>query len=339
MKIDSIKIAEIAGVSRSTVSRVLNNHPNVSKKNREKILKIIDEYNYIPNLNAQTLAGKKNKVIGIFIYEPNMINRTTAMDTAYFMNFTDTVVKEAFLKNHQILVDYIKDSNDEKRIETFFKNGNVCSGIFIGFLKNNLFLEKMIESEYKVVVVDYDTKLNHKAKQTLYMNTDDYGGATAVMEKILNKNNNKVLFFSGDMKKLSGLERERAYVDALNNRSITIDRNLIYESDYSKEKAYENMKKVLKNKIEFDSIFSASDNMLFGVIRALNEEKIDYKKLEIWGFDNLKYTVPMGLKTVSPMLKDTAKKSIEFLISDSITSTVEYTKTKLVENMSDYFED
>ena len=68
MKIDSIKIAEIAGVSRSTVSRVLNNHPNVSKKNREKILKIIDEYNYIPHLNAQTLAGKKNKVIGIFIY-------------------------------------------------------------------------------------------------------------------------------------------------------------------------------------------------------------------------------------------------------------------------------
>ena len=64
MKIDSIKIAELAGVSRSTVSRVLNNHPNVSKKNRDKILKIIDEYNYIPNLNAQTLAGKKNKVIG-----------------------------------------------------------------------------------------------------------------------------------------------------------------------------------------------------------------------------------------------------------------------------------
>lgn len=339
MKIDSVKIAEIAGVSRSTVSRVLNNHPNVSKKNREKILKIIDKYNYIPNLNAQTLAGKKNKVIGIFIYEPNMINRTTAMDTAYFMNFTDTVVKEAFLKNHQILVDYLKDSNDEKRIEAFFKNGNICSGIFIGFLKNNSFLEKMIESEYKIVVVDYDTKLNHRAKQTLYINTDDYGGARAVMEKILNKKNNKVLFFSGDTKKLSGSERERAYIEALNNRAITIDRNLIYECDYSKEKAYEKMKKILKNKVVFDSIFSASDNMLFGVIRALNEENVEYKKLEIWGFDNLKYTVPMGLKTVSPMLKDTAKKSIEFLISDSLRSSVEYTKTRLIESMSDYFED
>ncbi|MDX8336095.1 LacI family DNA-binding transcriptional regulator [Candidatus Cetobacterium colombiensis] len=337
MKIDSIKIAELAGVSRSTVSRVLNNHPNVSEKNRKKILNIIDEYNYIPNLNAQTLAGKKNKVIGVFIYEPNM-NAQSTTDTAYFMNFTDTVVKEAFLNNHQILVDYLKDSNDEKRIESFFKNGNISSGIFIGFLRENLFLEKMIESDYKVVVVDYASQLKDNAKKTLYINTDDYGGGTSVMEEILKKNNKKVLFFSGDKKKLSGLERERAYVEALKNKNIVINKTLMMESDYSREKAYENMKKILDSNIKFDSIFSSCDNMLFGVIEALKERSIDYKNMEIWGFDNLKYTVPMGLKTVSPMLKDTAKKSIKFLISDITESKVEYTKTKLIKNINEYFE-
>ncbi|MGL4910087.1 MAG: LacI family DNA-binding transcriptional regulator, partial [Cetobacterium sp.] len=226
MKIDSTKIAKIAGVSRSTVSRVLNNHPNVSSKNRDKILKIIDEYNYIPNLNAQNLAGKKNNVIGVFIYEPKMSYETSNMDTAYFVNFIDTVIKEAFYKNHQILVDYIKDTNDEKRVQNFFKNGNVSSGIFIGFLKDTLFLEKMIKSEYKVVVVDYAKEINPKAVETLYINTADYNGTISVMDKILEKNLKKPLLFLGDLKKLSAIERKRAYLKALENKGISVDENL-----------------------------------------------------------------------------------------------------------------
>ncbi|MGL5545154.1 MAG: LacI family DNA-binding transcriptional regulator [Cetobacterium sp.] len=338
-KIDSTKIAELAGVSRSTVSRVLNNHRNVSSKNREKILKIIDEYNYIPNLNAQTLAGKKNSVIGIFIYEPNMSSRTTSMDTAYFMNFTDTVVKEAFLENHQILVDYVKDFDDEKRIEAFFKNGNVSSGIFIGFLRKSPFLERMIKSEYRVVVVDYAKNILDTAQETLYINTDDYGGTVSIMKRILDKGFKRPLIFLGDLKKLSGFERERAYRDSLKNRDIHIDEDLILNSEYCKEKAYNYMLQILEKDIKFDSIFSSSDNMLFGVVKALKEFGVDYEKIEIWGFDNLKYTVPMGFKTVSPMLKETAKKSIEFLVSEFVETRVEYTKTKLIESMLDYFED
>ena len=69
MKINSAKIASLAGVSRSTVSRVLNNHPNVSEDNRKKILDIIKKYDYVPNINAQALVGKVNKVIGLFIHE------------------------------------------------------------------------------------------------------------------------------------------------------------------------------------------------------------------------------------------------------------------------------
>ncbi|MGL5356513.1 MAG: LacI family DNA-binding transcriptional regulator [Cetobacterium sp.] len=343
MKIDSTKIAKIAGVSRSTVSRVLNNHPNVSSKNREKILKIIDEYNYIPNLNAQNLAGKKNNVIGVFIYEPKMSYETSNMDTAYFVNFIDTVIKEAFYKNHQILVDYIKDTNDEKRVQNFFKNGNVSSGIFIGFLKDTLFLEKMIKSEYKVVVVDYAKEINPKAVETLYINTADYNGTISVMDKILEKNLKKPLLFLGDLKKLSAIERKRAYLKALENKGISVDENLILDSNYSREKAYELMKDVLKNRVQFDSIFSSSDNMLYGIIKALEEEKINYKDIEIWGFDNLKYTIPLGMKTVSPMLKETAKNSIDFLTAESEnclteSSFIKYTKVKLIENMDDYFQ-
>lgn len=337
MKIDSNKIAQMAKVSRSTVSRVLNNHPNVSEKNRERILKIIEEYNYTPNLNAQTLAGKKNKVIGLFIYAPNMINKYNNTDTAYFMNFIDTIIREAFLKNHQVLVDYIKDTNDEKRIEGFFKNGNVSSGLFIGFSMNNIFINKMIKSDHKIVVVDYSKNIDEKAKNTFYINTDDYLGAFQVMEKIIGKNLKRTLFFAGDVEKLSSLEREKAYLDSLKKYNISLDKDLIINSNYCKEKAYLDMKNFLKKNIKFDSIFASNDNMLYGVIKALKDENIDYQNIEIWGFDNLKYTLPMGLKSVSPMLVDTAKKSIDFLIINSQSNKIHLTKPKLIEDLNTYF--
>ncbi|MGL5961914.1 MAG: substrate-binding domain-containing protein, partial [Cetobacterium sp.] len=163
------------------------------------------------------------------------------------------------------------------------------------------------------------------------------------MDKILEKNLKKPLLFLGDLKKLSAIERKRAYLKALENKGISVDENLILDSNYSREKAYELMKDVLKNRVQFDSIFSSSDNMLYGIIKALEEEKINYKDIEIWGFDNLKYTVPLGMKTVSPMLKETAKNSIDFLTVESEnclteSSFIKYTKVKLIENMDDYFQ-
>ncbi|MDN5305171.1 MAG: LacI family transcriptional regulator [Fusobacteriaceae bacterium] len=67
MKITSNEIAKIVGVSRSTVSKVLNNYPSIPEKTRKKVLDAIEKYGYEPNFAAQSLAGKENRVIGVFI--------------------------------------------------------------------------------------------------------------------------------------------------------------------------------------------------------------------------------------------------------------------------------
>ena len=66
---NSSEIAKLAGVSRSTVSRVINNYSNVPEETREKVLKVIKEYDYVPHASARMLAGSKNRVIGLFIID------------------------------------------------------------------------------------------------------------------------------------------------------------------------------------------------------------------------------------------------------------------------------
>jgi len=63
---NSKDIAKIVGVSRSTVSRVINNYPDIPQATREKVLKAIKEYNYYPNASARRLAGMKSSTLGIF---------------------------------------------------------------------------------------------------------------------------------------------------------------------------------------------------------------------------------------------------------------------------------
>ena len=230
MKINSAKIASLAGVSRSTVSRVLNNHPNVSEDNRKKILDIIKKYDYVPNINAQALVGKVNKVIGLFIHEPfQNIVYNDRFDTEYFLNFIDTVIREAFSKEYQVLVDYIRNEDDEKRAESFFKNGNISSGIFIGFPINNTFIDKITQIDFKTVIVDYSNHVEKNSNKTLFINTDDFNAAYEVTKKIIEKNCTKTLFFTGDNLKLSGRERKKAFLQCLVDHNITINNKLILE--------------------------------------------------------------------------------------------------------------
>ena len=93
---NSNEIAKLAGVSRSTVSRVINNYPNVPEETRKKVLKVIDKYDYVPHASARMLAGVKNRIIGLFIIDMaersgGIKNRITS--SPYYLEFTSSVIE------------------------------------------------------------------------------------------------------------------------------------------------------------------------------------------------------------------------------------------------------
>ena len=92
---NSIDIAKIAGVSRSTVSRVINNYDNVPDETRKKIQQIIKENNYVPHASARMLAGVKNRIIGLFIIDMKKDpNGKQVTSSSYFTPFTGSVIEK-----------------------------------------------------------------------------------------------------------------------------------------------------------------------------------------------------------------------------------------------------
>lgn len=340
--LNSEEIAKLAGVSRSTVSKVLNGYPNISKKTKDKILDIVKKNKYIPNPNAQALAGKINKVIGIFIYEKDYekdLLVKQGQNFSYFTDFINSCMKEAFLCQYQVLVDVIKDDLEEARIERLFKTGSITGGIVIGLSQNNKFIENLIEKEYKLALIDYKNQLaNHK--NTLLINIKDFEASYRITEKLIHAGKKNILYIAGDENKRTGFERKKGFIKALENNNLKLNNNLIISSNFQREDSYQKIKKFLKSGIKFDGVISANDTMAYSYLAAIKDLKLDIKlkNITVWGYDNLKYTFIQGIKTAAPNFNKAAIEAIKFLtnLGNKKEENCINIDVKLIETLEDY---
>lgn len=333
---NSKEIAKIAGVSRSTVSKVLNGYSNISADTRNKVLETIKKYNYVPNTNAQVLAGKTNKIIGIFIVEKEYENDLLieqGKSFLYFNDFINSCIKEAFLCHYHVLVDVIHES-DTNNIEQFFKNRMISGGIFIGLSQNNKFIQYLIDNKYKLVLIDYS--LSNSYENVLILNVKDFEASYTITEKLITSGCKNILYITGDLNKKTGIERRRGYLKALQDYNLPINEKLIINSNFQKIDSYKKIKKFLKKNIYFDAVFAANDTMAYSFLEAKNNLNLE-KNVPIWGFDNLKYTFIQGIKTVAPNFKSASINAIKFLTNSfEINHNFFSIDFKLIETIDDY---
>lgn len=337
MKINSTKVAQLAGVSRSTVSRVINNYLNVPPETKEIVLKAIKELGYIPNSSAQVLAGKKSKTIGLFIYGDNS-DKNRILDNGlsfgYYLDFINRALKESLKLEYQLLVDVINDDSFHK-VESLYINRSIVGGIFIGFKEDDKNLENLLKKFSPLVLIDYTLKPKCLNDGVYYINTEDFTGAFTATRHLIELGKRKIIHISGDKEKISGKERERGYLEAVQNFGIA---PMIYNGNYSDEKATEIVKNILKEKIEFDAVFCANDNMSYCVNRILKENGID--TVSIVGFDNLRNTIPLGIMSVAPDINSLAKMAVELLINVEKDKTkINFVKTRLIKSLEEYIKE
>lgn len=250
------EIAGLAGVSRATVSRYLNDG-YVSEEKKEKIKKVIDETGYQPSSSAQMLRTKKTRLIGVIL--PKINSDTVSRMAAGISD----VLSE---KGYQLLLANTNNNVEEElKYLNLFKDNQVDGIIFIATIFTAR--HKRLLKECKVPVVILGQKL--EGYSCVYQ--DDYRAAEQMTEMLLE--NSKIPGFIGVTEKdvAAGLNRRKGFETALKKAHLPCEKEQIQEAEFSVEAGYESMKSLLKAVPEIDTVFCATDNIAIGAMSYLKD--------------------------------------------------------------------
>ncbi len=316
---NSIDIAKIAGVSRSTVSRVINNYDNVPEETRKRIQGIIKENNYVPHASARMLAGAKNRVIGLFIIDMKVdSNGKQVTGSSYFSPFLASVIDNASKMGYNVLVSIVSKQKDYKKVKETFYNKTISGGIFIGEKNGEPEIKEIINSGYRVALLDQSVKLDEEIySKCIIVNADNYSGAYKATSYLIGLGHSKIAHIVGVSEHLSAIERLDAYKKALTDAGITVKNNLIVKGDFTIIGGYNAAKKLLQKEIP-TAIFCGNDNMAIGALQAIDEANLKVPEdISIVGFDDIEVSryVSPSLTTVKMDLLEMASIATNTLIT------------------------
>ena len=294
----SIKdVAKHAGVAISTVSKVLNNYPNISEETRERVNQSIAELNFVPNAVASALSSKQSGRVAILI---NLITQTQAIDEID-MQYLSGAMHEAVLLNMDVITVFfsmIRHKSVEEIIR-YFKSQSISGIIIYGISKEDKVLQKLVDSmEFKIVVVD--APLVNINTSCVWINQRQ-AQIDVARKTILENNAKRVLYIAG--KKNGYVTEERL----LGIKQLTEELGLslmIRNGEFSELAARNITFSYAKNK---DVIVCASDLMAIGAMKALIEMDIFRP---VCGFDGITLMGYVG-KQMNTVRQDFARISRE----------------------------
>ena len=277
--IDIYTIADKAGVSKSTVSRVLNNKEDVSAKTREKVLEVIEELKYKPNSSARGLASQRTKTVGLVVSE---------ITNPFFAMFVKGAEDKAMEENYNIM---LANSNwiveEELKCIRMFEEGRVDGILMIsggGSDLINNYLNNLANKETPLIVVD--RKIDNE--EIPKVNVDNTAAAFKGARYLIDLGHEKIAFVKGDDVAASGasIDRVKGYREAL--QKFGIEKEIIEPGFFDRDGAYQATEKILSDHKDITAIFYASDMMAVGGLKALDKAGIKVPDdVSVLGFDDI----------------------------------------------------
>lgn len=286
-------IARLAGVSRSTVSRVINNYDNVPDETRRRVMKVIEEQQYEPNTSARVLAGKGTDTIGLFVV--SMAERPEAnriYENSYFARFVDAVTDNANARGSYVLIHTVYTPADYLKVKQAFLQKRIDGGILVGTTTDAALVRELAALNAPLVLIDYDISEimeNHLDKNHLaVINSKDYDGALAVMNYLISLGHREIGLLAGRLNTFSGRERFKAYHDAMKAHGLPIGDHYVLQGEFLKERAYEEARRLMSSPKHPTALFSANDDMAIAAMQAFAEQGIRIPDdLSVVGFDDV----------------------------------------------------
>ncbi len=308
MQVYTIKdIAAMAGVSVTTVSRVLNHRPDVNNATREKVERIIRECHFVGNTNARGLK-QGNEVIGVVI---------RGRSNPFLSSLAEAILDRADTVPDNFVTEYIDEKADEFRTAVHMTHQNHVKGlIFVGSLiDDRVKALRGMDIPMVFTTVNAETASLPRASSVA---VDDRHMGRIVAEELLNCGHRNIAVFGSNPVAGDSLAmRFQGFCDAFADRGLTYDRTLYRESRFSYEAGYEMARVFFKERPETTALFAMSDTVAVGAIRALRDiGRSVPEDVSVIGFDGVdigRFTLPR-LTTVEQPVEEIARRSVNLLL-------------------------
>ncbi len=252
-------VAERAGVSPITVSRVINNSGYVSEKTREKVMRAIEELQYVPNELARSLKGQRTHTIALVI---------TDVTNPFFTTVARGVEDIANQNGYSVILCNTDENLDkEKFYINKFLSKRVDGAIIATASGNSQHLLRLKQRDFPFVLIDRMVE----ALDVDIVRGDNVRGAYELTTHLIELGHRRIALINGPCLVSSAQQRLEGFMKALQDHGLPLDESLIKESNYKRDGGYESAIELLKAPELPTAIFAANNLLAIGAIVALRE--------------------------------------------------------------------
>lgn len=298
-------IAKVAGVSVNTVSRALNDKPDVNPETKNKILKLAKEFRYTPNLLAKGLKVGETKSIGVVLSD---------ISNPFFSGVIQGIEDVAQKKSYSIIVCNSNEEyeREERSIRLLIQKR--VDGVLITLVeKKTLDISYLKDMNVPFVLIARRIGI----PEVSYVVADDVLGGFLATEHLIKRGHKKILCIAGPPYVTTAQDRLAGYRKALCQYGIKFDENLVEFTNAKIEDAYKLIKSLLRrDKLGFTAVATFNDYLALGVIKALYEKGLKVPDdLALVGYDDIEFAAltVVPLTTICMPKYELGKKAVEIL--------------------------
>lgn len=300
-------VADRAGVSPKTVSRVVNNEPRVSESTRKKIQKVIDELSFQPNKSAQSLAADRSLLIGLLYDNPS---------STYVVDLQAGVLGVCHKFGYGLVIHPCENDSPEliQRLRELLDSSRMDGLILTPpMTENQELLDFLVSSGTPYVLI---SPLDNSQSE-LSVSVDDSVITQQAIQSLIDFGHQRIGFITGVRKRSGSEMRLLGYQQALEKNNISYDESLVVEGNFTFGSGVLAAQELLRHENPPTAIFASNDYMAAGVMKAALQLRISIPhELSLCGFDDTPvagYMSP-GLTTIRHPLERLASHAGELLI-------------------------
>ncbi len=303
-------IAQILGISVTTVSKALKGYKDVSEDTRRSVMMLAENLNYKPNAFALNLKNKESKTIGLIV--PEIAHH-------FFSNIIQGVIAEAEKNGYMVIALQSSESNyvEKKQLEMLMDKR--VDGILLAIADETEtyeHLEDILKKEIPLVLFDKVTETINCSKVTI----DDKKAAFQAVDLLIRSGCKKIVHLRGPLGAPNAADRHEGYLTALKKHGLVYDPKMVYLCDgYSVSDGRKHIDIALKEHPDLDGVFTITDHVAAGVLQRLHEKKVKVpESVSVMGFSNsvISSVLSPALSTIDQPATQMGREAVNLLLKE-----------------------